>query len=403
VAALKAGLLKEKYKLDPVYSRAIADEPKRMKTENLKIAEVLKEMQTEKLKTDGSLSLAADSPQKMVSKMEAVTEDRLLEPQAKSVNVSDAKCNSDKISMPSECTAKPTLQQHPASAAALVKPSKVFKSAAKDLPSKSDTKAVAALKAGLLKEKYKFDPVYSMAIADEPKRMKTENLKIAEVLKEMQTEKLNICLSLAADSTQKMISKDFILAPSIVTDCSVSAGDKGDQTTAFTPDQYAAAASTYVSTKSAKKYAAAASTYVSTKSAKKNAQVMITVNRKASSKAPKTKSKKTQPISSSESLTPEEKLEKVRAYRCASTAKHRAKKKEYLAHLLKGIDFFRSQLGMPPREKDPPKSKSRAGTIRQEYNPPPEQMIYMTPAEISEWKRIVSVCILFVNVTLCMF
>jgi hypothetical protein len=87
------------------------------------------------------------------------------------------------------------------------------------------------------------------------------------------------------------------------------------------------------------------------------------------------------------SMTDEQKLELNRAYRCASTARHRARKKEQLEDVIKGIDFFRAQLGLPPREPDP-KSTSRAGQKRPNYNPPADQMANMTPEEVSEWKRV---------------
>ncbi|KAL7515694.1 hypothetical protein ACHAXN_012911 [Cyclotella atomus] len=87
------------------------------------------------------------------------------------------------------------------------------------------------------------------------------------------------------------------------------------------------------------------------------------------------------------SMTDEQKLELNRAYRCASTARHRARKKEQLKDVIKGIDFFRAQLGLPPREPDP-KSTSRAGQKRPNYNPPADQMANMTPEEVSEWKRV---------------
>ena len=99
-------------------------------------------------------------------------------------------------------------------------------------------------------------------------------------------------------------------------------------------------------------------------------------------------SKKETKLKGKEALTPEEERERLRAYRCESTARHRAKKKEHRAELIERIEFFRSALGMPPRPATPPPNKSRAGCKRPNYNPPPEQMAKMTTAEISEWKRI---------------
>ena len=77
-----------------------------------------------------------------------------------------------------------------------------------------------------------------------------------------------------------------------------------------------------------------------------------------------------------------------RAYRCASTARHRARKKEQLAEMVTGIDFFRAQLGMPPRVDEPKENKSRAGKKRPNYDPPPAMMAQMTDEEVSEWKRL---------------
>lgn len=87
-------------------------------------------------------------------------------------------------------------------------------------------------------------------------------------------------------------------------------------------------------------------------------------------------------------LTPEQKLEMDRAYRCASTARHRAKKKEHMAEITTGIDFFRNLMGMPPREDDSNKNKSRAGQKRPNYDPPADKIDKMTDEEISEWKRL---------------
>ena len=87
-------------------------------------------------------------------------------------------------------------------------------------------------------------------------------------------------------------------------------------------------------------------------------------------------------------LTPEQKLEMDRAYRCASTARHRAKKKEQMAEITTGIDFFRNLMGMPPREDDSNKNKSRAGQKRPNYDPPADKIDKMTDEEISEWKRL---------------
>ena len=108
----------------------------------------------------------------------------------------------------------------------------------------------------------------------------------------------------------------------------------------------------------------------------------------SASKLQHRKSEAKWPTKGEENLTPEEERERIRAYRCASTARHRARKKEHRAEMLESIDFYRSALGMPPRPATPPRNKSRAGLKRPNYDPPAEQMALMTAEEVSEWKRV---------------
>ncbi|KAL3780181.1 hypothetical protein HJC23_013989 [Cyclotella cryptica] len=81
-----------------------------------------------------------------------------------------------------------------------------------------------------------------------------------------------------------------------------------------------------------------------------------------------------------------------RARSCVYTARNRAKKVEQMKVLEEGIQFFKTELGIPiepkvEEQEDTKKASKLKGVKRNVYLPPEEELKKMSDEEISEWKR----------------